>query len=128
MEDTRVQLLADIMSWAESPASPVVFWLNGLAGTGKSTVARTMCERLAEKALLGASFFMSRQVDERRHAPSVLRTLAYQLAGHHSAFSAAISPTVQDSPELAYSEGLQKLVTELLVKPAGVLAVRRPRP
>jgi WD40 repeat protein len=123
MEDTRVQLLADIMSWAESPASPVVFWLNGLAGTGKSTVARTMCERLAEQGLLGASFFMSRQVEERRHAPSVLRTLAYQLAGHQSAFFAAISPMVQDSPELAFSEGLQKLVTELLVKPAGVLAV-----
>jgi hypothetical protein len=123
MEDTRVQLLADIMSWAESAASPVVFWLNGLAGTGKSTVARTICERLAEKGLLGASFFMSRQVEERRHAPSVLRTLAYQLAGRHSAFSAAISPTVQDSSELAHSEGLQKLITELLVKPAGVFAV-----
>jgi WD40 repeat protein len=123
MKDTRVQLLADIMSWAESAASPVVFWLNGLAGTGKSTVARTMCERLAEKGLLGASFFMSRQVEERRHAPSVIRSLAYQLAGRHSAFSAAISPTVHDSPELAHSDGLQKLVTELLVKPAGVLAV-----
>jgi WD40 repeat protein len=123
MKDTWVQLLADIMSWAESAASPVVFWLNGLAGTGKSTVARTMCERLAEKGLLGASFFMSRQVEERRHAPSVIRTLAYQLSGRHSAFSAAISPTVQNSPELAHSEGLQKLVTELLVKPAGVLAV-----
>jgi WD40 repeat protein len=123
MEDTRVQLLADIISWAEAPASPVVFWLNGLAGTGKSTVARTMCERLAEKGLLGANFFMSRQVEERRHAPSVIRTLAYQLAGRHSAFSAAISPTVQNSPELAHSEGLQKLVTELLVKPAGVFAV-----
>jgi WD40 repeat protein len=121
MENTRVQLLADIMSWAELPASPVVFWLTGLAGTGKSTVARTMCERLAEKGLLGASFFISRQVTKRRHAPNVLRTLAYQLAGHNSAFSAAMLPTLQDSPELAHSEGLQKLVTELLVKPAGVL-------
>jgi hypothetical protein len=123
MENTRVQLLADIMSWAASPASPVVFWLNGLAGTGKSTVARTMCERLAEQGLLGASFFMSRQVEKRRHAPSVLRTLAYQLAQNQSAFFAAITSIVQDSPELAFSDGLQKLVTDLLVKPAGVLAV-----
>jgi WD40 repeat protein len=123
MEDTRVQLLADIMSWAESPASPAVFWLNGLAGTGKSTIALTMCERLAQKGLLGASFFMSRQVEERRFAPNVLRTLAYQLARHQPAFSDAISATLQDSPELAFSESLQKLTTELLVKPAGVLAV-----
>jgi WD40 repeat protein len=123
MEDTRVQLLADIMSWAESPASPVVFWLNGLAGTGKSTVARTMCERLAEKGLLGASFYMSRQVEERRHAPNVLRTIAYQLARHQPALFDAISATLQDSPELALSESLQKLLAELLVKPAGALAV-----
>jgi hypothetical protein len=123
MEDTRVQLLADIMSWAESPTSPVVFWLNGLAGTGKSTLARTMCERLAEKGLLGASFFMSRQVEERRHAPNVLRTLAHQFSRHQPAFFDAISATLRDSPELALSESLQKLTTELLVKPAGVFAV-----
>jgi WD40 repeat protein len=122
MEDTRVQLLADIMSWAESPASPVVFWLNGLAGTGKSTIALTMCERLAEKGVLGASFFMSRQVEERRRAPNVLRTIAYQLARHQPAFFDAISATLRDSPELTSSEGLQKLVAELLVKPARVLA------
>jgi hypothetical protein len=123
MEHTRVQLLADIMSWAESPASPIVFWLNGLAGTGKSTVARTVCERLAEKELLGASFFMSRQVEERRLAPNVLRTIAYQLARHQPAYFDAISATLHDTPELALSESLQKLTTELLVKPAGVLSV-----
>jgi hypothetical protein len=122
MEDTRVQFLADIMSWAESPASPVVFWLNGLAGTGKSTVARTMCERLAEKGLLGASFFMSRQVEERRLAPNVLRTIAYQLAKHQPVFFDAISATLQNSPELASAEGLPKLTSELLFKPAGALA------
>jgi hypothetical protein len=121
MENTRVQLLADIMSWAESPTSPVVFWLNGLAGTGKSTIARTMCNQFAEKDLLGASFFMSRQVEERRLAPTIIRTIAYQLARHHPAFFDAISATLQDSPELASAEGLQKLTSELLFKPASAL-------
>jgi hypothetical protein len=121
MKNTRVQLLADIMSWAESSASPVVFWLNGLAGTGKSTVARTMCERLAEKGLLGASFFMSRQVEERRLAPNVLRTIAYQLAKHQPAFLDAILATLQKSPELEFAQGLPKLTSELLFKPAGAL-------
>jgi hypothetical protein len=122
MENTRIQLLADIISWAQEPAAPVVFWLNGLAGTGKSTIARTICERLSEKNMLGASFFISRQVAERRHAPSVLRTISYQLAFQSPAFSAALSTTLQDSPSLASSEVLPKLATELLFKLAGSLA------
>jgi WD40 repeat protein len=122
MENTREQLLSDITSWAKAPAAPVVFWLNGLAGTGKSTIARTICDHLATTNLLGASFFMSRQVAERRHAPNVVRTIAYQLARQQSAFAEAITARLRDSPDIASSEGLQKLVTELLFQPAGVLA------
>jgi hypothetical protein len=122
MESTRVQLLADITSWAESPDGPVVFWLNGLAGTGKSTVARTICERFADKGLLGASFFVSRQVAERRHAPNVVRTIAYQLARRRTSFADVLSGTLRDAPDLASSESLQKLTTELLFTSAGTLA------
>jgi hypothetical protein len=121
MESTRVQLLADIMSWAESPDAAVVFWLNGLAGTGKSTVARTICERFSNQGLLGASFFISRQVAERRHPQNVLRTITYQLARQQPAFSRAISATLQGTPDLASSEGLQKLAAELFLKPAGCI-------
>jgi hypothetical protein len=121
MESTREQLLADITSWATAPAGPVVFWLNGLAGTGKSTIARTICERFAATDLLGASFFMSRQVVERRHPPNVVRTIAYQLARQQSSFADTILATLRESPDLASSEGLQKLANGLLFKPAGAL-------
>jgi WD40 repeat protein len=122
MENTREQLLSDITSWVQAPAASAVFWLNGLAGTGKSTISRTICDRFATKNLLGASFFMSRQVAERRHAPNVVRTIAYQLARQQAAFAEAISAKLRDSPDIASSEGLQKLATELLFQPAGVLA------
>jgi hypothetical protein len=122
MTNTRERLLSDIITWAEAPAAPVVFWLNGLAGTGKSTIARTICEDLAKIGLLGASFFLSRQVAERRHAPNVVRTIAYQLARQRQAFADALSATLQDSPDLASTEGLQRSITELLFKPAVVLA------
>jgi hypothetical protein len=121
MESTRVQLLADIMSWAESPDVPVVFWLNGLAGTGKSTIARTICERFSNKGMLGASFFISRQVAERRHPQNVLRTIVYQLARQQPAFFKAIKATLQGTPDLASSEGLQKLAAELFLKPASCI-------
>jgi hypothetical protein len=122
MKSTREQLLSDITTWAETPAAPVVFWLNGLAGTGKSSIARTICEHFAKTVLLGASFFFSRQVAERRHTPNAVRTIAYQLARQQRAFADALSATLHDSPDLASSEVLQRLTTELLFKPAGVLA------
>jgi hypothetical protein len=121
MKSTRVQLLADIMSWAESPDAPVVFWLNGLAGTGKSTVARTICEHFSHKNMLGASFFISRQVAERCHAPNILRTIAYWLAKQQPAFSKEIAGILHDSPDLASSESLQKLAAELFLKPASCI-------
>jgi WD40 repeat protein len=121
MEHTRVQLLADVTSWAESPDAPVVFWLNGLAGTGKSTVARTICERFSGQNILGASFFISRQVAERRHAPNILRTIVYQLARQQPRFSKVIAGLLQDSPDLVSSESLQKLAAELFFKPASDL-------
>jgi hypothetical protein len=122
MEDTRIQLLANITSWVETPSAPVVFWLNGLAGTGKSTIARTICEHFAKKGTLGASFFFSKQVAERRHAPNVVRTIAYQLARRQQTIATALSDTLQKFPDLASSEGLQKLATELLFKPTSLLA------
>jgi hypothetical protein len=123
MENTRESLLADIASWAKAPAAPVVFWLNGLAGTGKSTIARTICDDLAKIGLLGASFFLSRQVAERRHAPNVVRTITYQLARQQRAFAKALSSTIQESADLASSEVLQRSISELLFKPAAALEV-----
>jgi 2-phosphoglycerate kinase len=111
MENTREQILSDITAWAKAPTAPVVFWLNGLAGTGKSSIARTICEHFTKTNLLGASFFISRQVADRRHAPHVLRTIAYQLARQQSSFADTILVTLRESPDLASSEGLHKLAT-----------------
>jgi hypothetical protein len=60
LHDTRVQLLKELTDWAtDLEPSKSVFWLGGLAGTGKSAIMRTTCERLAASKLLGASLFVS---------------------------------------------------------------------
>jgi gluconate kinase len=57
--------LNEIKDWAENPDKSPVFWLNGLAGTGKSTIAQTIAERVFAEGQLGASFFCSRDVEDR---------------------------------------------------------------
>ena len=74
------------MRWAENPQERHVFWLNGLAGTGKSTIAQTFSGMVAEAGFLGASFFCSRDNLNRRELKHIFPTLAYQLAGRYPTF------------------------------------------
>ena len=36
---TQTELLCEIKEWAESPYRKCIFWLNGMAGTGKSAIS-----------------------------------------------------------------------------------------
>src|SRR5437667_4485535 len=55
LPETRVDLLEQIMMWNTNPNSACIFWLNGMVGTGKSTIARTVARKLNEEECLGAS-------------------------------------------------------------------------
>jgi hypothetical protein len=57
-----------------------VLWLNGLAGTGKTTITRTVAATARGRGMLAASFFFSRDHQERRRLASIVPTIAYQLA------------------------------------------------
>jgi hypothetical protein len=60
LPNTRVELLRDVTAWVDGPDQRSVFWLNGTAGTGKSTVARTIASTYHGRGNLGGSFFFSR--------------------------------------------------------------------
>ena len=57
----------EIELWTRDFDKPPVYWLNGLAGTGKTTIAKTIAERTFADGRLGASFFCSRDFDDRRN-------------------------------------------------------------
>jgi hypothetical protein len=78
LEGTRVELLDEVYRWAGSnqPGEPHIFWLQGSAGTGKSTISRTVARFLDNTGLLGASFFFSRDKDLRKHTSRLFTTIA----------------------------------------------------
>jgi signal recognition particle GTPase len=43
LEGTRVKILADLEAWAMDDDGCKVYWLVGMAGTGKSTISHTKC-------------------------------------------------------------------------------------
>ena len=65
MKGTRTEALSQLESWLNDEQDKCVFWLNGLAGTGKSTIAQTFAEVSFADGKLGASFFCSRDFEDR---------------------------------------------------------------
>jgi len=108
--------LDEIESWTkDSDASPV-YWLNGLAGTGKSTIAQTTAERLFADGQLGASFFCSRDFKDRSDLRLIFPTLSFQLAYRYPDFRSVLVPLLQSDPDIGY-ESLHNQMENLIITP-----------
>ena len=86
LRGTQVTILSEIESWSKDFGESPVFWLNGLAGTGKSTIAQTVSERAFADGLLGASFFCSCDDEDHSNLQFILPTIAFQLAHKYPTF------------------------------------------
>ena len=109
-------MLDEIEHWTEDFDRSPVFWLNGLAGTGKSTIAQTTAERLFADGRLGASFFCSRGVEDRSNLQLIFPTLAFQLAQQYPEFRSSLIPLLQSNPDVVH-ESLQDQIQKFLVEP-----------
>ncbi|KAI0190539.1 hypothetical protein F4808DRAFT_453853 [Astrocystis sublimbata] len=56
----------------EDPDAKAVFWLNGMAGTGKSTILRTVAGSSFDRDQLGASFFFKRGKGDRVYVKNTI--------------------------------------------------------
>jgi len=88
--NTRQKILEDLMEWAKNPHKSRLYWMNGMAGTGKTTIAYSLCEQLQEKGLLGANFFCSRSLAECSDVRNIIPTTARQLARSSPQFASAL--------------------------------------
>ena len=122
LKGTRGAVLDRIELWTRDFDKPPVFWLNGLAGTGKSTIAQTIAERVYADGQLGASFFCSRDYEDRSNLQFVFPTLAVQLARRYPEFRSIFVPLVQSDPGIAF-ESLYNQMEKLIVGPLSETAI-----
>ena len=59
LRGTRGDVFLQLGQWLEDEQDQHIFWLNGLAGTGKSAIAQTFAEISFADGNLGASLFCS---------------------------------------------------------------------
>jgi len=122
LKGTREVVLNEIEDWVTDFNKPPVYWLNGLAGTGKSTIAKTVAERAFADGWLGASFFCSRDYSDRSDLRLVFPTLAVQLAHRYTEFRSIFVPLVQSDPGVT-RESLYNQMKKLIVLPLKESAV-----
>ncbi|KAL5632099.1 hypothetical protein ACGC1H_000202 [Rhizoctonia solani] len=96
---TRVNVLANMIEWTHTNGGGV-YWLNGMAGTGKTTIAYSVCVELATRRQLGASFFCSRLREECRNVNVIIPSIAYQLARFSRPFHSALSVALEQDPDV----------------------------
>ncbi|KAG9118722.1 hypothetical protein FRC07_006625, partial [Ceratobasidium sp. 392] len=124
-EDTRVEVLKQMQAWADEAESERIYWLNGMAGTGKTTIAYSLCERLENENKLAASFFCSRQLPECRDVNRIVPSIAYQLSRLFPPFRRQISDVLESNPDV-YNRPILEQFDELFIQPVNQVKDKLP--
>ena len=123
LRGTRADVLLQLECWLKDEQDHRVFWLNGLAGTGKSTIAQTFAETCFADGKLGASFFCSRDFEDRSNLQAIFPTLAFQLAYRHLPFREELLQVLRANPGVA-QESLCSQMERIIVDPLKATRVR----
>ncbi|KAG8918226.1 hypothetical protein FRC02_002521 [Tulasnella sp. 418] len=115
LENTRTTVLKEIFEWARDVEARQVYWLHGIAGVGKTTIAHTVATTL-EDGCLGASFFFSRDYADRRNVIHLLPSIAYQLSQSNPDFKRALATCLEKRRD-AGAAALSVQIEHLMLKP-----------
>ena len=104
------------MDWAKNRDGKQIFWLRGMAGTGKSTIARTVAQLFTDKGQLGASFFFKKGEGDRGNASRLFTTLAVDLMAHIPELKPGMRKVVDAEPAIA-EKALKDQFVKLILEP-----------
>ncbi|CUA78446.1 Ribosome assembly protein 4 [Rhizoctonia solani] len=115
-DGTRESELERLKTWARDPSAEPVYWINGMAGTGKTTIAYTLCDELDKTHELAASFFCTRLLPKCRDIRLIVPSIAYQLTRFSYPFRHALSKVVE-SNQMAHTRDLKRQFQTLITGP-----------
>ncbi|CEL62947.1 putative WD repeat-containing protein alr3466 OS=Nostoc sp, (strain PCC 7120 / UTEX 2576) GN=alr3466 PE=4 SV=1 [Rhizoctonia solani AG-1 IB] len=113
---TREPQIKSLLEWAQAPGTGRTYWMNGMAGTGKTTITHSVCTELDRTSRLGASFFCSRTIPECRQVKYIIPSIAYQLARFSHSFRDELVKALESDPD-ACSRAPKNQYENLIVGP-----------
>ena len=117
-ENTRKAILDKLQQWASDNMATKVYWLNGMAGTGKKTIAYSFSQILDDQNSLGGTFFSSHLRVDTSDVHCIIPTISLQLAarGYIPCLAHHVLDVVEANPDCK-SWRIQKQFLNFIVKP-----------
>lgn len=116
-EGTREGVLKQITNWIYGKNGHQIYWLNGGAGTGKTTIALTIADIISkDPTIFSANFFCSRESEGRSDAKLIFPSLAYSFARRDVRLRNRIVEVINDSPDIGHALVTEQL-SRLLIEP-----------
>ena len=106
MEGTRKSRLKEILDWAvnKSEEKDLVqsntYWIYGLPGIGKTSLAHSICATLDDQGQLAGAFFCRRDDPNFSEPRNIRSTLITKLAGVFPPFRSMVANRLRKSPNL----------------------------
>jgi len=101
MEGTRGGLLNQIMAWAANESETGnLYWIHGLPGIGKTSLAHSICEKLHNVQRLAGAFFCQRDDANMSELRNILPTLISKLAEIFPPFRRIVADRLRSDPNL----------------------------
>ncbi|TFK71819.1 WD40 repeat-like protein [Pluteus cervinus] len=123
LPDTRVSALANLQRWAQAREFPI-FWLCGIAGTGKSTIAATFVQQLLDQNRLAAFFTCRRDHKALRNPLQLLQNICYRLAYMHKPYGRLVAQSIEKDAHFGSGTAtIKSLFSSLFFRPLKQLDV-----
>ena len=120
MDGTREFLLRKILGWATKELGQKgesnTYWIHGLPGIGKTSLAHSICATLHERNHLAGAFFCRRDDGNLSEPRNILPTLIHKLAGIFPPFRSVVAERLRNDLNLTPGAMQYTFLLELLRK------------
>jgi hypothetical protein len=118
---TRDDVIDEINEWINKPNGddvPCIFYLSGVAGSGKSTIAHTIALRYDQLGRLGSSFCFDRADQANRRPDNIFSTIARDLADLDPQRKRVLWLTVKEKRSLRITRAPREQFDKFILIPA----------
>ena len=120
MEGTRDFILKQIMAWVTNGLEQVdgknTYWIYGVPGIGKTSLAHSICASLDDQGQLAGVFFCRRDDPELNEPRNILPTLIYKLAILFPPFRRIVADCLRQNPNISPESMKHTLILDFIRK------------
>ncbi|KAI9439119.1 hypothetical protein H4582DRAFT_117919 [Lactarius indigo] len=122
LEGTRVAVLDEIFAWLKDPSGARIFWLSGIAGSGKSAIAQSasISAALLDGHIVISTFFSQFGYAGLCDPSSVFQTLAFQFSLLDADYKERVAEVISKHPDI-FEKNLRFQYEKLIIEPLGAM-------